>query len=223
MSNTITARFPEGLTETVANEALEQWAYGQILKFEGLDLPPAYQVDFSNFEFCGDSIPRIGDAEGVHVPLEVLNSGLNVYAFIWIQTPGSGRRQYRAMIRVIPGPIPDPETPNPEEESLIAEAIGVLNDATARMDAGVIAAEESAAAAEQKAAEAESWAVGGTGTRPGEDIDNAKFYAEKAEQSADTSGWVHFYIDENGHLIYVKTPLVELNFSLVNGHLYLEV
>lgn len=74
-----------------------------------------------------------------------------------------------------------------------------------------------------KATLAESWAVGGTGTRPGEDEDNAKFYAEKAEQGAAEHGWIHFYIDEDGHLIYVRTPLVDLDFKLENGHLFVGV
>ena len=49
-------------------------------------------------------------------------------------------------------------------------------------------AQASAAAAAQSAASvdgisktAESWAVGGTGTRPGEDTDNAKYWAQQAE------------------------------------------
>lgn len=40
------------------------------------------------------------------------------------------------------------------------------------------------AQAEDAATEAESWAVGGTGSRDGEDTDNAKYYAEQAKQAA---------------------------------------
>lgn len=40
------------------------------------------------------------------------------------------------------------------------------------------------AQAENAATEAESWAKGGTGSRDGEDADNAKYYAEQARQSA---------------------------------------
>lgn len=56
------------------------------------------------------------------------------------------------------------------------------------------AASESATAADKSATLAESWAVGGTGTRDGEDTDNSKYYAEqsktqatKSESSADAS------------------------------------
>ena len=108
MENIITVHFAEGQTEAVATEALYQWAYGQTLKFEGLELPSSYQVDFSNFEFCGESIPQIGGADGVSVPAEVLSTGSPVYAFIWLQDATGGRTWYRAQIRVIPRPAPDP-------------------------------------------------------------------------------------------------------------------
>lgn len=152
MSNIITVAFAEGQIEAVAAEALEQWAYGQKLKFVGLELPANYQVDFSNWEFCGDSIPRIGDTDGVSVPTEVLTSGRNVYAFVWIQTAGAGRRLYRATIRVIPGPMPDPGTPSPEEESAIEEAIGALNAAVERTETAAGDAESAAERAEAAAA-----------------------------------------------------------------------
>jgi hypothetical protein len=49
----------------------------------------------------------------------------------------------------------------------------------------------------------ESWAVGGTGTRSGENTDNAKYYAQQAEASlnAINSGWVNFTV-QNGHLYW---------------------
>ena len=40
---------------------------------------------------------------------------------------------------------------------------------------------------EAYAKEAKSWAVGGTGTREGEDTDNSKYYAEQAHQSAENA------------------------------------
>lgn len=57
--------------------------------------------------------------------------------------------------------------PSPSETQQIFEALGK--------------AEESVRAS---ATEAKSWAVGGTGSRPGEDTDNSKYYAGKAEKSA---------------------------------------
>lgn len=47
------------------------------------------------------------------------------------------------------------------------------------------AAGESAGAAEDSAKRSESWAVGGTGTREGEDTDNSKYYAGLAQAEAE--------------------------------------
>lgn len=69
----------------------------------------------------------------------------------------------------------------------------------------------------------ESWAVGGTGTRTGEDSNNSKYWAELAEQHAEDAGFILFHIDSAGHLIYTKTETVDLVFSLSNGHLFVEV
>ena len=46
-------------------------------------------------------------------------------------------------------------------------------------------AAESAEASENSATLSKSWAVGGTGTRPGEDTDNSKYYAGEAERFKD--------------------------------------
>lgn len=143
MSQIITVTFAEGQREAIAAQPLEQWAYGQTLQFEGLDLPEAYQVDFSNFEFCGASIPRVGGADGVAVPVEVLTSGRNVYAFIWVQDETSGARYYRATVRVVPGPAPDPDE-SPEEQSAVTDAINALNAAAEAIPEQVNAAVEEA-------------------------------------------------------------------------------
>lgn len=84
-------------------------------------------------------------------------------------------------------------------------------------------ARESAQHAEDAAILSESWAVGETGTRPGEDEDNAKYYAQLAEQQASEGGWIRFYIDENGYLHYVKTPNTEISFYLRGGYLYASI
>lgn len=80
-----------------------------------------------------------------------------------------------------------------------------------------------------------AWAIGvrnGQPVQQGDDTyqNNAKYYSESAEQSAeraaqsaDEAGYISFYIDENGDLIYVKTPYVELDFKLQDGDLYVGV
>lgn len=214
MSNIISAVFAPGETETVAQEKLYQWSYGQTLLIEGLELPASYQVDFSNLEFCGcGAIAKIGSAEGVQIPTELLSTGKNVYAFIWLIDATGGRTQYRVTIPVTPRPAPDLPDPSPEEDSAIAEAIAALNSAVeqTRQSAADAAGSADAAAgsaldAEDSATLAESWAVGGTGTRGGEDYNNSRFYAEVAQQGAEKAGYAWFDVnDQTGQLVVTVT------------------
>ena len=48
----------------------------------------------------------------------------------------------------------------------------------------------------------QSYAVGGTGTRDGENTDNAKYYSEQAVAVVNSLNNAH--IDENGHLVYTS-------------------
>lgn len=52
---------------------------------------------------------------------------------------------------------------------------------------------------------------------------DAEESANRAEQTAAQNGYVKFYIDENGHLIYIRTDNVEgIDFSLKEGRLMLQ-
>lgn len=64
-------------------------------------------------------------------------------------------------------------------------------------------------------------------------VDNAKEEAEgyvaealdtieKAEIASAKAGYMFFHIDENGHLIYERTPNTQVDFYLLNGDLYVE-
>lgn len=50
--------------------------------------------------------------------------------------------------------------------------------------------------------------------------DDAEDAADRAEQAASIAGYMFFYIDERGHLIYQRTPNTQVNFYLRDGHLY---
>lgn len=52
--------------------------------------------------------------------------------------------------------------------------------------------------------------------------DDALRYAERAEQAATTAGYLDVEINEDGHLIYIRTDQVDVDFSLENGHLIME-
>lgn len=46
--------------------------------------------------------------------------------------------------------------------------------------------------------------------------------AERAEQAAATSGFIDIEISADGHLIYIRSDVVDLDFYLSNGHLFVE-
>ena len=60
----------------------------------------------------------------------------------------------------------------------------------------------SAQAADGSSDLCQSYAVGGTGTRDGENTDNAKYYSEQAGAVVNSLNNAH--IDENGHLVYTS-------------------
>lgn len=83
---------------------------------------------------------------------------------------------------------------------------------------------------------AAQWATGGTSGTPGA-TNNAKYYSEqagtsasnasldadRAEQAANTAGFMEISVDGSGHLIYLRTDQVDADLSLdADGHLILE-
>ena len=76
---------------------------------------------------------------------------------------------------------------------IVQENKDAIQSANANMEA-IKAAPANATAAAVSAKEARSWAVGDTGTRPGEGMDNAKYYAALAQQvSQGAVGWYPNY------------------------------
>lgn len=235
MSNVITVVLSEGCTSLSATKPAYQYDYGQVLKITGIDLPTAYQVHFSNNKSSGDSITMIGNADGVLIPDEVLATGSDVYAFLFLQTGESdGETEYRITIPVHQRPAITDYEPTPAQQGAIDQLISALNDGVEAAEQSATSADESAQAASNSATEAnehaedsEAWAVG---QRNGTDVEqsdetyhnNSKYYAEVAEQGASTGGFIQFHINNVGHLIYEKTANVDLAFSLRNGHLIVE-
>ena len=81
-------------------EPLTQGDYGQKLVFEGVDLPQAYEVHFSNTP-DGMSKSYPGDDTGVSVPDEFLLSGDPIYIWVFLhQTEDDGRTIYVGYIPV---------------------------------------------------------------------------------------------------------------------------
>lgn len=194
-------------------EGLVQYDYGQILKFEDIELPTAYTVHFGNEKEDGLSKPMIGDETGVEIPAEFLQTGLPVWAWIFLhEGQDDGETEYIVKIPVKRRSRPTNYAPTEIQQSAIDQAIAALNIAVEDAEEAKAAAEaaETGAEAAQEAAEAakeaaqtaktgaeaakneatasanmsKSYAVGGTGTRPGENTDNAKYYKEQTAAAA---------------------------------------
>ena len=72
-----------------------------------------------------------------------------------------------------------------DEFLTLVEILDLCKKIAAAAQESAASAAESEAAAESSATLSESWAVGGTGTREGEDTDNSKYYAGEAERFRD--------------------------------------
>ena len=140
--NIVTATFSSGCRQVAADKKLWQWDQGQILQIVGLDLPDAYQVEFSNQPVRGSAAPMIGGTDGVEIPDVYLTTGLPVYAFIVLHTYEDDREtEYRITIYVNARPQPTDVPPTPEQQAVIDQLIAALT-------AGVAKAEDAAAQAE---------------------------------------------------------------------------
>ena len=71
------------------------------------------------------------------------------------------------------------------EEKLNPTYLGEIHTQVARAESSATSADASEKNAASRSARAKSYAVGGTGTREGEDTDNAKYYAEQAKNASD--------------------------------------
>ena len=94
----------------------------------------------------------------------------------------------------------DSATSAGESASSAAESARNAENARSFAESAQSAAEDAADVADDAAILAESWAVGGTGTRDGEDTNNSKYYAERAKGSADSAEQIvrDFDVDVQG-------------------------
>lgn len=95
---------------------LWQWDYGQVLRIQGLNLPPAVEIDFSLRENGGDSITRVGVTKdgvtNVVIPDSLLENGGKaidycIYAFVYVEDSESGQTKHRITMYVKSRPKPE--------------------------------------------------------------------------------------------------------------------
>lgn len=153
-SNIINAVFGSGLCAVTTSAFRAN--YGMKLLFSGIELPTAFECDFSNYDTSNnDSITAIGQNNEVQIPDDLWDSGLNIYAYVYLHpTDDSGVTVYTVTIPVLGRPNRTEEEPTPHEQSVIEQAISALNDAVEQTAADVVAADASASAAAQSEASA---------------------------------------------------------------------
>lgn len=206
MSNIITAVF-SGCNPTfaAATPMSWQWDTGQILKIEGLKLHTGMQA---HFIVCGESITQIIGVSGgcgyVTIPNTVFQDAGACMVYLYIsEDDDTAETEYSILITILERVQPaDYSDPTPAEQTLFQSAIDAVE-----------AAQEAADAAAELA---ESWAVGGTGTRAGEDYNNSRFWAEMAAEQAAEGGFVYFEIRYPGDLIMVRSDNLDddINFDI---------
>ena len=103
--------------------------YGLYLKIEGVELPETYQVDFSNDEHNGTSVTMIGNADGVLIPRQFIDTGKDIFAFLYHVGDNYGKTVYKFRIPNKVRPDRTNEQPTPEEQSVIDQTISALNEA----------------------------------------------------------------------------------------------
>lgn len=117
----------------LASSSLYQYDYGQILKIEGVELPTTYTVDFCN-SGVSETIPMVGDENGVAIPDDVLQSGKDIKAFIWLSGNGYGRTKYTITIGVRKRPGRGDAEPTPVQQTAIDQLITQLNNGVDHVD-----------------------------------------------------------------------------------------
>ena len=225
--------------------------YGLYLQIEGVELPQTYEVDFSNSEHNGTSVTMIGNSDGVLIPSQFISSGKDVFAFLYHVGADFGRTVYKFRIPNKCRPDRTDDTPTPEEQTVIDQAISALNSAVAQTAQDVIDADASAQSAsadadraEQAKEDASTFAqrsansaqasadysasaqtsagtASSAATSASASAASAYADAERAEQAASTAGYLDVEIVD-GRLIYTRTDAVDVDFTLNNGRLIME-
>ena len=173
----VTVIFNKGDTQKGIIGKLDQYDYGQILRIQGLSLPPVVEVHFAMQERGGDSVSRIGITKDrvtdVPIPDSMLENNntpqdYSIYAFVYITDATSGKTEYRIALSV--RARPKPEIPGGgDNPDIFHEAVQAVREAA-----------EQAAESEKQA---EGWAHGREDL-PERAEDNARYYAGQAQEDS---------------------------------------
>ena len=191
---------------------LVQWDYGQILEFEGIELPYTFKVEFSNEPVRGTAKGQVGINNRVLVPYEYMKSGDTVYSWIVLYEGEEDRNtEYFITSPVTKRSKPVDEELNPEERSEIDSLIAAMNEAakaaannaeaaaasatdasgsatTASTKAGEAAASATAASGSASSASSSAGAAAGSAAQAAESASNAGTSAQAAASAASSAG-----------------------------------
>ena len=195
MSNIITAVFTGCNPRFAAATPMSyQWDKGQILKIIGLSIPSGTLADFV---INGDSVTQMisvaDKVATVAVPDALFEeAGAYMIYIRYREDDATQETEYMILLTVLERAKPDDyDDPTPAEQSMFQTVIDTV--------------EEGVQDAQDAAVLARSWAVGGTGTRAGEDYNNSKFWADMAAQQAADGGFVYFEIAYPGYLMMTRS------------------
>lgn len=229
-----------------------QYDYGQALSITGINLPDVFEAHFASVDgtqtvtmLGHDGVVEVPDE------LFQVAKAIICYIYLHDEAT-DGRTVYTIKIPVKDRPRPSDVEPTPIQQDIITQAIAALNDAVEQTGQDVESADASAQAAQdaQTAAESARDAARASETAAIQSESNAAASAasasqsaasasqsaasartsatsaardaDRAEQAAGQSGYMAFWIDSNGDLIYERTPNVQVDFRLVDGDLILE-
>ena len=232
--------------------ARHQYDYGQALSITGITLPDVFEAHFATVDgsqtvtmLGHDGVVEIPDE------LFQVAKAIICYIYLHDEAT-DGRTVYTIKIPVKERPKPSDVEPTPVQQDIITQAIAALNDAVEQTGQDVIDADASAQSARdaQTAAESARDAAQASETAASQSETNAAASAssasqsaesaqasessartsatsaaqdaDRAEQAAGQSGYMAFWIDSNGDLIYERTSNVDVDFRLVDGDLILE-
>lgn len=184
-----------------------QYDYGQSLRLQGFpSLPSAFEVHFA-ISGSTEATTQIGMDGIVPIPNSLLTQTTNVVAWLFLHETGyDGETRYEIEIPIRQRAAADTEQPDPEQESVITQAILALNEAIDRSG--------------EFALKAEGFAQGtqdGTPVEEGSPYhrDNAEYWCDRAEQAANAAGYMTVWIDEEtGDLMYARTDAVSMDLAL---------
>lgn len=126
-----------------------QWSYGQILRLQGLDLPPAVEIHFSLQKTGADCKTRDGVTKDGVTDVQIPNSMLendgamqdyDVYAFVYLTDETSGQTIKYVRIPIYARSKPE-AFEKPEDAELFRKAIAAVNESANRAETALAGAE----------------------------------------------------------------------------------